>query len=98
MGGEVKVLVIQLCPILCDSMDYSPPGSSVHGIFQARILEWTAIRGGRKTSGAMLLWGKNVSIVLRSPRFLSSALAHNKLCDLEQVTFIFLRLSSLAVK
>ena len=28
---------------LCDSMDYSPPGSSVHGILQARILEWVAI-------------------------------------------------------
>ena len=29
--------VAQLCPTLCDLMDYSPPGSSVHGIFQARI-------------------------------------------------------------
>ena len=35
--------VAQLCPILCDSMDCSPPGSSVHGILQARILEWVAI-------------------------------------------------------
>ena len=33
----------QLHPTLCDSMDCSPPGSSVHGIFQARILEWVAI-------------------------------------------------------
>ena len=32
----------QSCPTLCDPMDYSPPGSSVHGIFQARILEWVA--------------------------------------------------------
>ena len=30
-------------PTLCDPMDYSPPGSSVHGILQARILEWVAI-------------------------------------------------------
>ena len=30
----------QSCPTLCDSMDVSPPGSSVHEIFQARILEW----------------------------------------------------------
>ena len=36
-------LVPQLCPILCDPMDCSPPGSSVHGILQARILEWVAI-------------------------------------------------------
>ena len=33
-------LVAQLCPTLCDPVDCSPPGSSVHGIFQARILEW----------------------------------------------------------
>ena len=33
----------QLCPTLCDPMDYSLPGSSVHGISQARILEWVAI-------------------------------------------------------
>ena len=37
------VLVAQSCPTLCDPMDCSPPGSSVHGILQARILEWIAI-------------------------------------------------------
>ena len=35
--------VTQSCPILSDSMDCSLPGSSVHGIFQARVLEWGAI-------------------------------------------------------
>ena len=35
--------VAQSCPTLCDPMDYSLPGSSVHGIFQARLLEWGAI-------------------------------------------------------
>ena len=35
--------VAQLCPILSDPMDCSPPGSSVHGIFQARVLECVAI-------------------------------------------------------
>ena len=35
-----KVKVTQSCPTLCDPMDYSPPGFSVHGILQARILEW----------------------------------------------------------
>ena len=39
----VRVLVAQSCPILWDPMDYSPPGSSVYGISQARILEWVAI-------------------------------------------------------
>ena len=35
--------VAQSCPTLCDPMDYSPPSSSVHEIFQARVLEWGAI-------------------------------------------------------
>ena len=35
--------VAQLCPTLSDPMDCSPPGSSIHGIFQARALEWGAI-------------------------------------------------------
>ena len=37
---EKCVLVAQSCPILCDPRDCSPPGSSVHGVLQARILEW----------------------------------------------------------
>ena len=40
---NVKVLVVEPCPILCDPMDYSPSGFSVHGILQARILEWVAL-------------------------------------------------------
>ena len=36
-------LVAQSCPTLCDPMDCSPPGCSVHGISQARVLEWGAI-------------------------------------------------------
>ena len=40
----------QSCPALCDLLDYSPPGSSVHGIFQARILEWVAISFSRGSS------------------------------------------------
>ena len=35
--------VAQSCPTLSDPMSCSPPGSSVHGIFQARVLEWVAI-------------------------------------------------------
>ena len=47
---KVKVLVPQSCPTLCDSMDCSLPGSSVHGIHQARILEWVAIPFSRASS------------------------------------------------
>ena len=44
LGGlKVKVRVAQLCPTLCNLMDCSPPGSSVYGVLQARILEWVAI-------------------------------------------------------
>ena len=42
-------LAIQSCLTLCDPMDCSPPGSSVHGILQARILEWIAIPLSRET-------------------------------------------------
>ena len=38
---------LQSCPTLCDPTDGSPPGSSVHGIFQARVLEWVAISFSR---------------------------------------------------
>ena len=44
------VLVAQLCPTLFDPMDYSPPGSSVHGMLQARILEWVAVPFSRGSS------------------------------------------------
>ena len=37
----------QLCLMLCNTLDCSPPDSSVHGIFQARILEWVAISSSR---------------------------------------------------
>ena len=39
-------LVAQSCPALCNPMDYSPPGSSVHGILQGRILEWVVLLQG----------------------------------------------------
>ena len=53
----VCVLVAQSCPTLCDPLDCSPPGSSVHGILQARILEWVAIpfsKGNLPNSGIKL--------------------------------------------
>ena len=42
--------VTQSCLTLCDPMDYSPPGSSAHGIFQTRILEWVASSFSRGSS------------------------------------------------
>ena len=52
--------VAQSCPTLCDPMDYSISGSSVHGIFQARVLEWIAIAFSRGSS-----WPRNRTRVSR---------------------------------
>ena len=43
-------LVTQSCLTLCDPMDYSLPGSSIHGILQARILEWVTISFSKESS------------------------------------------------
>ena len=42
-AAAAAIKSLQSCPTLCDPIDGSPPGSSVHGIFQARVLEWGAI-------------------------------------------------------
>ena len=57
---ERRVSVAQSCPTVCDPMDCSPPGSSVHGILQARILEWVVIPFSRRSS-----WPRNWTIAGR---------------------------------
>ena len=42
--------LLQLCPALCDPLDCSLPSSSVHGILQARVLEWVAISSSKGSS------------------------------------------------
>ena len=57
--------VIQSCPTLHDPMDCSPPGSSVHGILQARVLEWVTIAFSNTPSRfviAFLPWSKHLLI------------------------------------
>ena len=54
----VRVQSLQSCPTLWDAMDCSPPGSSVHGILQARILEWVAMPSSRGSS-----WPRNRTCV-----------------------------------
>ena len=49
-AGESESEVTQLCPTLGNPVDCRPPGSSVHGILQARILEWVAISFSRVSS------------------------------------------------
>ena len=47
---KLTVVAVQLCPTLCNPMDYSPPGSSVHGILQTRIVGWVAMPSSRGPS------------------------------------------------
>ena len=49
-GNCVHAKSLQSCPALCNPMDYSPSGSSVHGTLQARTLEWIAISSSRGSS------------------------------------------------
>ena len=49
MKVKTESEVAHSCPTLSDPMDCSPPGSSVHGIFQARVLEWGAIAFSRES-------------------------------------------------
>ena len=53
--------IVSLCPTPSDPMDCSLPGSSIHGIFQARVLEWVAIAfsNGLVTKGQKIAWGFN---------------------------------------
>ena len=50
LGGTVLCLVAQAHLTLCDPMNCSPPGSSIHGILQARVLEWVAMSSYRGSS------------------------------------------------
>ena len=61
---KVKVKITQVCPILCDPMNYSPPGSSVHGILQARRLEWVAMPSSR---GIFQTQGLNLGLLQSEP-------------------------------
>ena len=63
------VLFLQLCPTLCDPIDYSPPGSSVHRILQAAILEWVAVPSSRTGIIYLLLFKKSFFLGVRLTKF-----------------------------
>ena len=58
------VSVTQLCLTLCNPMDCSPPGSSVHGVLQARILEWIAMPFSRGQYNITYEFMSELSIIL----------------------------------
>ena len=68
MEWKVKVLVTQLCLTLFDPMDCSLPGSSVHGILEARKLEWVAI------SFSSEKWLKDLNVKLNTINLLGKTL------------------------
>ena len=72
--SEGKVLVAQSCLTLCDPMDCSLPGSSVHGILQARILEWVAIFFSR-----VIFQSQELNLDLLHCRQILYYLSHKKL-------------------
>ena len=66
-------VLTQSCPTLCDPMDCIPPGSSVRGISQARILEWVAISSSRDLPNPGIEPASLASPVLASRFFTTSA-------------------------
>ena len=58
----VRAKKLQSCPTLCDSMDHSPAGSSVHGILQARILEWLGVGYQALLQGIFWTQGSNLCL------------------------------------
>ena len=65
---------LQLCPTLCDPIDGSPPGSSVHGNFQARVLEWVAI-----AFSALVMRGMQIKTTVRYHFTLTKLAIMNKI-------------------
>ena len=80
--------VAQLCLTLIDSMDCSPPGSSVHGIFQARVLEWGAI-----AFSACELRDHLFNHILFTSRAISSPCIHQ--CQMFSINFTFQKMNFL---
>ena len=70
-GVHACLLSLQSCPTLCDPVDYSLPGSSVHGIFQVRILECLAVPSSRGSS-----WSRSQTQVSYVSCFGRQALYH----------------------
>ena len=58
--------VTQSCPTLSDPMNYSLPGSSIHGIFQARVLEWGAIAFSESTANSTQIFASGLTIKMLS--------------------------------
>ena len=81
-AAAVAAKSLQSCPTLSDPMDCSPPGSSVHGILQARVLEWGAIAFSAAPITAWQIEGEKVEVVTDS-LFLGFKIAVDSDCSHE---------------
>ena len=85
---KVQVLVAQSCPALCDPMNCRPPGSSVHGILQVRILTWAAIPFSRGSFPA-----QGLKLALLPCRQILYHLSHQRVNSLVQtIVYLFCHL------
>ena len=86
-------LVTQLCPTLCDPLDCSLPGSSVHEILQARVLEWVAISFSRESQTDWMVYKLNTVtftiIVLGFLKFFFSSSFHSISPSWDSSAFFF---------
>ena len=64
MKVKSKSEVAQSCPTLSDPMDCSPPGSSIHGSFQARVLEWGAIAFSSHITNLDIVYLKTIDVLM----------------------------------
>ena len=85
-------LSLQSCPTLCDSMDCSPPDSSVHGILQARILKWVAMPSYRGLNLHLLCLLHCRQILYH----LATGQAHSSHCKIQKDNSLLVR-STLAI-
>ena len=84
---ESESEVAQSCPTLCDPMDCSLPGSSVHGIFQARVLGWGALAFSKISINSVKYVYLPIDTYILSHRMsLDSKTATHNLFNLKQVT------------
>ena len=77
---KVKVLVAQLCLTLCNPINCSPPGSSVLGILQARVLEWVVIpfsRGSSRPRGFTGRFASQIAEKAPNPAIMTLVLWYN---------------------
>ena len=82
-------MCVQLCPTLCDTLHYSPPGSSVHEIFQARIKKWVAFSSFRGSSRP-IDWTPLASVSCIAGRFFTTKVSGKPYIVIYRVVYLYM--------